>query len=1023
MTKKPSYEELEQRIRELESKENYYRLIAENTKDMISKHDPNGVYTYVSPACHGLFGYTPDELLGKSAYDFFHPADMGEIRGRHDEILEKPISSTITYRIRHKKGHYVWVETTSKTVRHPHKGSVEEIVASTRDITERKKFEVDLRSSESLFHDLVEKLPLPLIVGTADYKTAYANPKFTELLGYTVEDIPDQKAWRKKFFPDPDYRTEISKEVDEWIHCDDGFLVTFDRRYTDRWGHEHDMIVQVINLKNRFYNILMDVTEQKKYESALRESENRFRELIEITRDIHYRQDFATGSLEYISPSAARVLGYTVEELKGLDQETQKELFHPEDLPDLLTFREDLLEADEKGERCLEREFRMLSKSGVVYWMNGNYFLVRDEEGDPKFIVGVLRDITERRKAEENLRMMVEMLDTAPNSITVHDYEGRFLYANRKTFEIHGYEEKEFMSLNLKAIDIPESMALIEKRMQAVAEKGEASFQVFHFRKDGATVPMEVFVKAVNWAGRPAMLSIATDITERRQSEMERDRLIRAIEQAGEIIVITDKNGSIQYVNPAFENVTGYACDEVLGQNPRILKSGKQDRFFYSSLWDTISSGETWNGRIVNKTKGGALYTEEATISPVKDSTGAISSYVAVKRNITQELELQHQLQQAQKMEAIGTLAGGIAHDFNNILSAIMGFTEIVDADLPEGSRNKEDLGEVIHACKRARDLVKQILTFSRQSAFEARPLRVDLVVNEALKMIRSSTPASIEIQQNIHSDLPAVIADPTQVHQIMMNLCTNAVQAIEDEHGTLTVSLDSVKLDDLRMDEKPDGALTGECVRLRVSDTGKGIPREIQEKIFDPYFTTKKMGEGTGLGLAVVYGIIRESGGTITVESEVNKGTTFSIHFPIAEKIEPEQDAYLQSRIPWGKERVLFVDDEPSIADLAKRILERLGYDVTVRQSAQDALELFRHSPHRFDIVVTDMTMPHMTGDELAGAILSIRPDIPVILCTGYSKRISDKRAREMGIRAFVMKPLTQRELANTVRLALDEK
>jgi PAS domain S-box-containing protein len=511
-------------------------------------------------------------------------------------------------------------------------------------------------------------------------------------------------------------------------------------------------------------------------------------------------------------------------------------------------------------------------------------------------------------------------------------------------------------------------------------------------------------------------------VTDKKHYEEERARLISAIEQAGEVVVITDYDGAIQYVNPAFESVTGYGPEEVRGENPRILKSGKQDEPFYRQLWETITAGDIWQGRLVNKRKDGSLYTEEATISPVFNEQGEITNFVAVKRDVTSELELENRLAQSQKMEAIGTLAGGIAHDFNNILSAIMGFTEMVDVDLPEGSRNKEDLEEVIHACKRARDLVKQILTFSRQSDSELRPLRIDLVVNEALKMIRSSTPTSIEIYQNIQLDIPAVIADPTQVHQIMMNLCTNAIHAIEDEHGTISVFLDSIGVGEVG-NEKGEVPEPGEYVRLVVSDTGKGMPREIQERIFEPYFTTKTAGEGTGLGLSVVYGIVKETGGTITVESEVGRGTTFSVYLPAAEKSESEQARNKQSRLPWGKERILFIDDEPAIANLGRKSLERFGYEVTIRQSSLEALELFKYDPKRFDLVVTDMTMPHMTGDELAKEILSIRKDIPIILCTGYSKRISDMKAKEIGIRAFVMKPLTQHELAETVRRVLDEK
>jgi nitrogen-specific signal transduction histidine kinase len=392
---------------------------------------------------------------------------------------------------------------------------------------------------------------------------------------------------------------------------------------------------------------------------------------------------------------------------------------------------------------------------------------------------------------------------------------------------------------------------------------------------------------------------------------------------------------------------------------------------------------------------------------------------VAVKRDVTEEVKLETKLRQAQKMEAIGTLAGGIAHDFNNILSLIMGYTELAMHNVSEGSRVRDNMDKVFKASERARDLVKQILAFSRHTEQEQKPVQIHLIAKESLKLLRPSFPTTIEIRQNITST-GTVMADPTQIHQVIMNLCTNAYHAMSDKGGILEVSLTDVELDSdytaKHLDTHP-----GPYLKLTVSDTGHGMKKKVLNRIFDPYYTTKEKTGGTGMGLAVVHGIVKSHGGVITVYSEPGKGSTFNVFLPRTESaegvVEPEEIIPL----PIGKERILFVDDEPFIVDIGKGMLEHLGYTVVTRTSPIEALEAFKAMPDKFDLVITDMTMPKMTGDELAKELMKIRSDIPIILCTGFSELINEEKAKAMGIRAFVMKPVVQRELANAVRKALD--
>lgn len=412
------------------------------------------------------------------------------------------------------------------------------------------------------------------------------------------------------------------------------------------------------------------------------------------------------------------------------------------------------------------------------------------------------------------------------------------------------------------------------------------------------------------------------------------------------------------------------------------------------------------------------------TNMPIRNQDGTISK-MTIFRDITDYInaisekeKVQAQLIQSQKMESIGNLAGGIAHDFNNILSSIIGFTELALDDVEKDSIIEDNLQEVYTAGKRAKELVAQILAFARQSEEELKPIQVDVIVKEVLQFIRSSIPTTIEINKNIDSD-SLIMGNQTQVHQIIMNLCTNAAYAMEDEGGSLNVSLKDIDID--RKVSKDLDLKPGNYIELIVTDAGTGIPSDIIDSIFEPYFTTKETGEGTGMGLAMVQGIVESYGGKIIVSSIIGEGATFKAYLPVTRKRKIQRQ-YEPERLPTGTERILIVDDEAPIAKMGAQGLERLGYQVTTRTNSIEALELFSSKPIEFDLVITDMTMPNMTGDILAAELMTIRPDIPVILCTGYSKKISNEMSAEIGIKAIANKPIVKADLAKTVRKVLDE-
>ena len=380
------------------------------------------------------------------------------------------------------------------------------------------------------------------------------------------------------------------------------------------------------------------------------------------------------------------------------------------------------------------------------------------------------------------------------------------------------------------------------------------------------------------------------------------------------------------------------------------------------------------------------------------------------------------QLQQVMKLQAIGTLAGGIAHDFNNILFPIVGYTELTMDDVPEDSQARQNLEEVLKAANRAKELVQQILTFSRQSSQERKPLKVQYLIKEATKLLRATIPSSIEIECNIDESCGPIKGDPTQIHQIIMNLCTNAYHAVQETGGKLEVSLKEIYISYEQSLDRV-GMKIGKHIVLTVKDSGHGMEPQVLERIFEPYFTTKKQGKGTGLGLSVIHGIVKSHGGDITVSSRPGKGSTFKIFLPIIDDIE-EQIQIIEPVIAInGKERILLIDDEEQIIDIEQQILERLGYKVTPKTDSEEALEEFAAQPDRFDLVITDMTMPKMTGDQLARRMMDIKPQIPVILCTGFNEAISEEKALAMGIDKFVMKPIVKDELASTIRTVLDNR
>lgn len=476
--------------------------------------------------------------------------------------------------------------------------------------------------------------------------------------------------------------------------------------------------------------------------------------------------------------------------------------------------------------------------------------------------------------------------------------------------------------------------------------------------------------------------------------------------------------------NKSFREISGYTDEEISTQKAPESYYSEEDVKKAHEYIEKLLSGCPDTVVLDLITKDGTRIPTEYSASTI-ESKGEESTYIISigrdirdhKKNEIEKANLEIELRQAHKMEAIGTLAGGIAHDFNNVLAAIMGYTEIAMTELPEGTPAAEDLQEVLKASTRAKELVKQILAFSRKTEQERKPIEPYLIVKEALKLLRASTPTTIDLQQDIDPKSGTIMADPTQLHQVVVNLCTNAAQAMEEKGGVMKIGLNAVNLG---INDVND-LMPGPYIKLCVSDTGHGIDEALLGQIFDPYFTTKEFGRGSGMGLSVVHGIVKSYGGTVTVDSKVGGGSTFNIYFPQIEvELTPEVEE--DKILPIGTERIIVVDDESAIVGMYKRTLEQLGYKVSSYTNSLEAFDAFKSRPGDFDLIVTDQTMPLLPGSELAKELIKARPDIPIILCTGYSSTVSEKKAEEIGIREFAMKPVGREKLARLVRKVLDE-
>jgi PAS domain S-box-containing protein len=650
---------------------------------------------------------------------------------------------------------------------------------------------------------------------------------------------------------------------------------------------------------------------------------------------------------------------------------------------------------------------------------------LRDSKGEISGVLGTYVDITERNQAAEALRASElryrRLFESAKDGILILDAEtGIVVDVNPFLVDLLGYSREEFLSRKVWELGFFKDILASQDNFAELQQEAYVRYDDLALKaKDGRRLEVE-FVSNVYLVNHEKVIQCnIRDITDRKRAEESHTRLAKAVEQSGETIVITDVDGAIVYTNPAFEKTSGYRREEVVGQNARILKSGKQDAEFYRQMWAVLTQGEVWSGRLVNARKDGTLFEEHATISPVRDSAGKVVNFVAVKRDVTNETRLEQQLFQSQKMEAVGRLAGGVAHDFNNLLGVIVGYGEIVHRRLSGEDPLKGKVEQILKAAERAAGLTRQLLAFSRKQVLQPKILDLNVVVSDMEEMLRRLIGEDVELETRLDLHLGSARADPGQTGQVLMNLVVNARDAMP-EGGRLIIETGNAELDAGYATTHSPTRL-GRYVMLAVTDTGSGMDEATQARVFEPFFTTKEVGKGSGLGLSTVYGIVRQSEGYVWVYSEVGVGTTIKVYLPRVDEDAPLAREERPGPLLGGTETVLLVEDEALLRELLREGLEGNGYSVLTARDGTEALQIAEAHAGPIQIMVTDVIMPGMSGPKTVELVVRQRPEMKVLYISGYGDESVVRHGLGGPGRAFLSKPFGPEVLLRRVRESLD--
>ena len=890
-----------------------------------------------------------------------------------------------------------------------------------------KHSEKALQEAEKRYRQVVESATEIIYAVDEKGKFTYGNPAGLKVTGYSLGEL------RKLNFADlvlPEHRERVkdiySNQFRQRIPATYVEFPFFNKAGKIIWFGQNTTLVIEDGKVVGFHIIARDITERKRAEEALQESEEKYRLLVENANEAIFV--IQEGMLQFFNIKNIELIGYSREELTSTPFIN---FVHPDD-------REVTLGRYQKRIRGEElpgvNVFRVIDKTGNIKWAELNSVLISWK--GRAATLNFLNDITERKRAEEALRNSEEKYRTILENIEDGYYEvdiaGNFTFFNDSFCRIYGYPKEELMGMNDRQYTDQENAKKLFQTFNRVYRTEESAKRTDWeiIRKDGMKRNIEASVSLIkdSSGNRIGFRGLVHDITERKQAEEQLSKLFRAVEQSPATVMITDTDANIEYVNPKFTQLTGYTLKEVIGKNPRILKSGETPAEEYKRLWETITSGREWRGEFHNKKKNGDLYWESASISSIKNPQGLITHFIAVKEDITERKRaeeerttLQEQLRQSQKMEAIGRLAGGVAHDFNNLLTVIKGYCQLSLAEMKESTPLKDTLEVIDKAAEKAAGLTRQLLAFGRRQIMEVKILDLNTLLQNLDKMLRRIISEDIELVTLLREDLGKVKADPGQIEQVVMNLAVNAKDAMS-KGGKLIIETANVELD--KAYAQTHVAVTpGPYVMIAVSDTGTGMAPEVRDRVFEPFFTTKGKGKGTGLGLSTVYGIVKQSGGNIWVYSEPGQGTTLKIYLPRVD--EPAEELKAQEageEFPRGSETILIVEDDKEVRSLAVRILKRQGYTVLDGSYGDQAFNVCRQHRGPIHLLLTDVVMPGMDGRALSESLSQLHPEMKVLYMSGYTDdAIIHHGVMDKGMN-FIQKPFTIDKLIRKVREILDK-